>query len=158
MSAGSSQSSQIHAVITSTVNATSGADENSPTHLADPLLQTLREAGADDPEYVDLIATIRNGFPSSLDILEPQIRNFWKLRSELLTDEGLVLYRHRIVIPRSQRPDILARLHSSHQGIDRTKRRARQTVYWPGMTSDVTNTVRRCTNCQGSYQVYQRSQ
>ena len=30
--------SQIHAVITSTVNATSGADENSPAHLADPLL------------------------------------------------------------------------------------------------------------------------
>ena len=148
MSAGSSQSSQIHAVITSTVNATSGADENSPTHLADPLLQTLREAGADDPEYVDLIATIRNGFPSSLDILEPQIRHFWKLRSELWTDKGLVLYRHRIVIPDSQRTDILARLYSSHQSIDRTKRLARQTVYWPGMTSDVTNTVRSCTDCQ----------
>ncbi len=34
------------------------------------------------------------------------------------------------------------------QGIERTKRRARQTVYWPGLTSDITKTVRSCELCQ----------
>ena len=54
----------------------------------------------------------------------------------------------RIVIPLGLRKTILARLHSFHQGIERTKRRARQTVYWPGINSDICNTVQMCEKCQ----------
>ena len=39
-------------------------------------------------------------------------------------------------------------LHDAHQGIERTKRRARQTVWWPGMNSDIVNTVGNCSTCQ----------
>ena len=62
--------------------------------------------------------------------------------------EGLVLYQTRLVIPRTQRKDILRRLHLAHQGIERTKRRARQTVYWPGINSDIINVIGSCTKCQ----------
>ena len=63
-------------------------------------------------------------------------------------DEGLVLYGSRIVVPKNCRREVLERLHDSHQGIERTKRRARQSVYWPGINSDITNMVQACEACQ----------
>ena len=33
------------------------------------------------------------------------------------------------------------------QAIDRTQRRARETVYWPGITTDITSTVSACCPC-----------
>ena len=37
---------------------------------------------------------------------------------------------------------MLSRLHISHQGIERTKRRARQTIYWPNIDNDISNTCK----------------
>ena len=36
----------------------------------------------------------------------------------------------------------------SHQGVERTKRRARQTVYWPGINNDIATTILSCNSCQ----------
>ena len=58
------------------------------------------------------------------------------------------------MIPTPARRETLKALHSAHQGVERTKRRARQTVWWPGITSDITTTVAACTSCQ----IYQPSQ
>ncbi len=59
----------------------------------------------------------------------------------------LLLVKQKLVIPRSLRRDILARLHASHQGIEHTLRRARQTVFWPGLSSDIKSTVKSCEEC-----------
>ncbi|XP_066983773.1 uncharacterized protein [Macrobrachium rosenbergii] len=40
------------------------------------------------------------------------------------------------------------RLHDSHQGVEATKRWARQTVFWPGIDSDIANTNATCKPCQ----------
>merc|ERR1712061_131554 len=58
------------------------------------------------------------------------------------------MYGCHIVMPRSLRLDTLKRLHASHQGIEKTRRRAQQTVYWPGISADIKNTVGNCTACQ----------
>ena len=82
---------------------------------------------------------------------------FKKLANQLTVEDGLILLDgHRIVIPHSMRRDVLARLHASHQGIERTKRRARQTVYWPAINSDIQNTVQSCSKCQESLPSQQR--
>ena len=47
----------------------------------------------------------------------------------------LVIYIYYI-IPKSLRSEVLKQLHASHQGIERTQRRA--TVYWPRIISDIT--------------------
>ena len=63
-------------------------------------------------------------------------------------DDGIVLYGPRIVVPKAARREVLARLHDSHQGVERTKRRARQSVYWPGINNDISTTVSSCDKCQ----------
>ncbi|KAG0722364.1 Transposon Ty3-I Gag-Pol polyprotein [Chionoecetes opilio] len=75
------------------------------------------------------------------------LQDYWKLRDDLSTEDGLVLYGSRLVIPTSLRSHVLSRLHDSHRGIEATKRRARQTVWWPGIHSDITSTVRGCDAC-----------
>ena len=43
---------------------------------------------------------------------------------------------------------ILAKLHESHQGIVKTRLRARATVYWKNINRDVDEIVRKCDVCQ----------
>ena len=53
-----------------------------------------------------------------------------------------------MVVPVEVRPDIVVRLHSSHQGIQSTLRRAQDVVYWPGMKKDIEKAVKRCAVCE----------
>ena len=53
-----------------------------------------------------------------------------------------------MVVPGEARPDIVLRLHSSHQGIQSTLRRAQDVVYWPGMKKDIEKAVRSCAVCE----------
>ena len=52
-----------------------------------------------------------------------------------------------MVIPFGMRSHIKARIHASHIGVHGCLRRARETVYWPRMTKELTEHVSRCTTC-----------
>ena len=52
-----------------------------------------------------------------------------------------------MVVPVEARPDNVQRLHSSHQGIQSTLRRAQAIVYWIGM-KNIEQAVRRCAVCK----------
>jgi hypothetical protein len=114
----------------------------------DRALTDLATAAKEDPEYQQLIQYVATGFPSKSS-LPPELQPYFKLQDDLSVDEGLVLYKTRICIPKSQRRDVLKRLHASHQGVERTKRRARQTVFWPGITADIVNTFLFVMSCRG---------
>ena len=129
------------------VNAVA-SDEDVPPQDSDRTLQDLREAARLDPSYSRLRDCVTSGFPPNRYDLHNDLLPFWKLRDSLSTDGELVLYGPRIVVPAALRRRTLARLHDSHRGVEATKRRARQTVFWPGIDSDVTNTVRDCEPCQ----------
>ena len=116
--------------------------------LPDRTLDNLRQLSEEDGAYKTLLAAVENGFPKSCLQAPPEIRPYWKIRNELSSDKGLVLFRARLVIPKAARRDVLNKLHAAHQGIERTRRRARQTVYWPGIDSDILNMVQSCAPCQ----------
>ena len=126
-----------------------GRDDVVPeSHLLDKNLEDLKEQVRQDAEYQTLFGYVSQSFPKKKEKLPEALRFYWKIRHELSCEDELVLWGNRIVIPRCARPGILAKLHSSHQGIEKTKRRAKQTVFWPGITSDVTNVVDGCLSCQ----------
>ena len=58
------------------------------------------------------------------------------------------LYGPRIIVSKSARREVLARVHDSHQGTGRTKCWSRQNVYWPGISNDIATTVTSCNKCQ----------
>ena len=49
------------------------------------------------------------------------------------------------------RADMKRRIHSGHLGINSCLRRARDTIFWPGMTSEIRQFVESCTVCATYY-------
>jgi hypothetical protein len=116
----------------------------------DLMMEELLIAANQDPQYQDLRTKIANGFEGirkSTDLPE-YLRPYFKIRTTLSDHKGLALYGNRVIIPTDQRQKMLARLHLSHQGIVKTLRRARSSIFWPGISSDVKNIIAECDTCQ----------
>ena len=116
--------------------------------LADRNLQLLVEAANVDLDYQALLSQVKSGFPDSKSKLAQGLFEYWPYRDELRIEKNLVVYGNKIIIPKSKRLDVLRKLHASHQGIERTRRRACQTVFWPGLSADIKNTIHSCLECQ----------
>lgn len=72
----------------------------------------------------------------------------YRAASQLTLDAELVLCGARIVAPAALCCHTLSQLHDSHRGIEATKQRAQQTVYCPGIKSDIASIVQACEPCQ----------
>ena len=121
---------------------------NEDREYQDRLLEEIHRYSKEDPEYQLLMKTITDGFPENNHDLPPQIRSYSPMKDLLCIDDGLIVCGQRVLIPKILRKEVLQSLHKSHQGIEKTKRRARQLVYWPGINNDVENAVQSCEKCQ----------
>jgi hypothetical protein len=92
--------------------------------LPDVLLSDLRKTAAEDVDYMALLTMVEAGFGTDRARVSDYIRQFWGIRHQLSTENGLINFGSRIVVPFAARRIILQKLHSAHQGIVRTKRRA----------------------------------
>ena len=100
-----------------------------------------------DPVLNCLITTINNGFPNTEHLTDPRIRNFFNGREHLWVQNGLVMFKNRIVVPSQLRKRILELLHAAHQGVDGMTSRATNTVYWPGINAAIRRVRDNCTIC-----------
>ena len=62
--------------------------------------------------------------------------------------DGLVTKGHCVIIPKTLRRDILEKLHAAHQGIEKTRLRARTCVSWSGINGDIEEMISKCGMCQ----------
>ena len=69
------------------------------------------------------------------------------MRGELTVQEELLVRGGRLVMPTIMRPEILDRLHSAHQGITKCRLRARESVWWPGLSGQLEKMVQSCPIC-----------
>ena len=76
-----------------------------------------------------------------------QFNGFFNIRNDLFIEDDILFFDKRIVIPTLLREQILKMLHESHFGIEKTRTRARQIVYWPGMNADIENYIKSCSKC-----------
>ena len=70
-------------------------------------------------------------------LLSRNIASFGGVCDCLSLLDGLALMNYRPVIPKACRREILKNLHSAHQGVSGMTARAHQTIYWPGLDSDM---------------------
>ena len=110
--------------------------------------KVLRDAAAVDEDYQQLVEFVRSGFPPSMRDVPASLRAYWNGREHLSLDSGIVMKGDRIVVPESLRETVLADLHAAHQGLARTKSRACQIVFWPGITAAIEALVRSCPSCR----------
>lgn len=102
----------------------------------------ITDETAQDTELQHVMESMSNGwFVGSCPL-------FYHIRGELSVVNGLLLKQDKIVISQTMRQEMLTRLHEGHLGIEKCKRRARETVFWPGMNREIKNMIRRCETCQ----------
>ncbi|XP_062499663.1 uncharacterized protein K02A2.6-like [Corticium candelabrum] len=111
-------------------------------------LADIRNATKTDTAMQQLKQTILQGWPDNKHTLPGSIAEFFNVRDELVIQDDIILRGNRVVVPRSCSPDMLQRIHTSHIGVNGCLRRARESLYWPGITAKVKNHVSRCHICR----------
>ena len=97
-------------------------------------------------EYEWLKCLIAKGFPTKHEMNEKFV-DFWKYRHGLHVHDGVVMFHDRIVIPPSLRHEVLDNLHAAHQGTAGMTNFAQTTVFWPGISHDITRERQTCRTC-----------
>ncbi|CAB3998030.1 Hypothetical predicted protein [Paramuricea clavata] len=106
-------------------------------------------------ESIQVLATvIRQGWPEQKEDLPNVVTPYFNIRDEMSIQDGLVFRGERVVIPQAIRSKMLGKLYNSHLGVNGCLNRARECLYWPGISNDIKNHVSTCEACRE----YERSQ
>ena len=110
-------------------------------------LTAVKSSTAQDPTMNLLKHTIYNGWPPYRKQCPQELWEFWNFRCDLTLEDGLVLKGSRIVVPTSMRNQVLQAIHLGHQGENKCILRARESVFWPGISADIRQMVKDCDPC-----------
>ena len=113
------------------------------------MLQKIKEQSSLDAELNALKEMVHAGWPAHIQQVPTPLKPYWPYRDELATEDGIVMKAHRIIISATLQKEILTKLHAPHQGTERTKLRARTSVYWRGLYKDIEETTKTCSTCEG---------
>ena len=116
--------------------------------FSDDRVKAIKEETANDPTLQGLKCTIVQGWPENIKDVPTPIRQYWSFRDELSVEDGVVMKGQRVVIPDSMKEDILEQLHYGHMGAEKTKLRAKDSVYWMNVNRDIDEMVKKCIPCQ----------
>ena len=111
----------------------------------------MQRATEEDEDLRDLKTVICHGWPLRKEDVPVKVRDYFSFRDELTMQNGLIFKGERLVVPTSLREEMTEKLRSSHIGIQGCLRRARETLYWPGMNKKVEDYIAKCSTCN-SYQ------
>lgn len=111
-------------------------------------LVEMRRLQAHDEVLAQVLKYVRTSWPPYISSADSLLRPFWESRGQLTIVDDVLVYENRIVIPQSERLDVLQRLHEGHLAITKCRERAKQLVWWPGMTQRIAEMVRNCNTCR----------
>lgn len=97
-----------------------------------------------DSELTKIIDIVQKGDFSKL---KKDFPRYFDRKLELTVENEVLMWGHRIVIPRSLQAQVLKQAHSTHMGIVKTKSILRSYVWWPNIDKDVEKMVKNCESC-----------
>ena len=112
-----------------------------------PKLEGTRDETAKDESLKDLMEIIKRGWPETKVCVGNNTRMEWDVQDELSELNGIILRGETILIPTSMQTEMLKRTHQGHMGTEKSKRRARDVLYWPEMGSEIQEKIARCSIC-----------
>ena len=101
-----------------------------------------------DPILSRVLQFVLSGWPAELDPSDVSLRPFLTRKLELSTQDGVLPWGNRVIVPPPGQDLILQELHACHPGIARMKTLARMFVWWLCLDSDIENFVNKCSTCQ----------
>ena len=107
----------------------------------------MRRLQANDEVLAQVLKYVQTGWQPYISSVDYLLRPYGENRGLLTLVDNVLVYENRIVIPQSERLDVLQHLHQGHLAITKCRERAKQLVWWPGMTQRIAEMVRNCTTC-----------
>ena len=113
-------------------------------------IEMIHGETARDPTLNLLRHYIHVGWPVDRRMLPREIHTFWNYREDLSMENGLITKGARLMIPSTLRSKVLEQIHKGHLGIEKCMLKARDSVFWPGISNDIREAVEKCGICQAS--------
>ena len=101
-----------------------------------------------DTTLQELAKYVHKGWPREQKDCPEILQQYWTYKECISMENGLLFKDDRLIVPEVERNYILDLLHYGHYGIKHTQDRARESVFWPGITKDIENKVKDCVICQ----------
>ncbi|XP_011686380.1 PREDICTED: uncharacterized protein K02A2.6-like [Wasmannia auropunctata] len=118
------------------------------TLIGDALLQEVAETQQNDITTSILRPYVREGWPTYKANVKMEVRRFFEHRGDLSELKDILVYGTRAYIPAGPlRKKMLDRLHTGHLGIIRCTDRAKEVIWWLGISVDIKNLVSQCEKC-----------
>ena len=105
--------------------------------------EDVKTAAILDEPYADLL----NALHSDTEIWNDSLAEYKKYKKDMTKVDGVVLYKGRVVVTQVLCPQTLQALLLAHQGETGMVLRTHEAVWWPNITSDITETRARCSTC-----------
>ena len=117
-------------------------------NFSDSKRAQLKAETSRDPTLNQLREYIFQGFPEKITDLPSEIRPYFAFRDELAIESGVIFKGKQVLIPESMQNEILSQLHVAHQGIEKTRKLARESVYWLNINKQIETLCKMCETCQ----------
>ena len=111
------------------------------------LRKTILEKISQDPVMTELYKMITEGWPTRKEQCTSQMRFYWGIQEKLSVIDGLIFKGLRLIVPSGMHNEMLKQIHEGHMGIEKSQRRARESIYWPGISKDIKEVCRACLTC-----------
>ena len=111
-------------------------------------VEEFQDSTCRDITLQELAKIVHKGWPKEQKDCPEILHPYWTFRECISLENGLLFKDDRLIIPEAERDQILELLHYGHYGITRTQDRAKESVFWPGITRDIESKVKDCTICQ----------
>ena len=100
--------------------------------LSEGTHQQIKQCTVADAALQSLMDTIMTGWPQTKEEVPVCNHEYWNYKEELTVQDGVLFKGMKVIVPTSMRPQMIARVHSSHLGPDACVRQARDVLFWPG--------------------------
>ena len=77
------------------------------------------------------------GWPCERKMVPQELHPYWNFREDLSVEEGLVTKGFRLLIPSTLHRKVLEQIHEGHQGMEKCMLKARESMFWPGISDDI---------------------
>ena len=110
-------------------------------------LEIFRQETANDRTLQELKTLMHSGWPTNKDDVPQEVRAYTGFQDELSENDGLLFKGEQLIVPKTLQKDMLQKIHEGHLGRDKCLARAKDVLFWIGMSAQIVNLVSCCSVC-----------
>lgn len=103
--------------------------------------EEFRKETIKDLTLTKLSEAVLNWWPQTKSQAATEIQKYWNYRENISVVDRVLFRGQQLIVPDSMRAEMLKRIHESHLGVESCRCRAREVLFSPGMSQQITEMV-----------------